>query len=45
LISCSRRKMAKKKIDPEVRALLEEIQRDLREVIAFLQSKAVQKPT
>ncbi len=37
--------MAKKKIDPEVRALLEEIQRDLREISAFLQSKAVQKPT
>ena len=36
--------MAKKKIDPEVRALLEEIRRDLREVIALLQAKLGEKP-
>jgi hypothetical protein len=37
--------MAKKKIDPEVRAVLEEIRRDVRELIAFIQSKLGQKPT
>jgi hypothetical protein len=35
--------MAKKKIDPEVRALLEEIRRDVRELIALLQAKLNQK--
>lgn len=35
--------MAKKKIDPEVRALLEEIRRDVRELIAFLQAKLNEK--
>jgi hypothetical protein len=35
--------MAKKKIDPEVRALLEEIRRDVRELIALLQAKLNEK--
>jgi hypothetical protein len=32
-------------MDPEVRAVLEEIRRDVRELIAFLQSKLGPKPT
>jgi hypothetical protein len=35
--------MAKKKIDPEVRALLEEIRSDVRELIALLQAKLNEK--
>jgi hypothetical protein len=35
--------MAKKKIDPELRALLEEIRRDVRELIALLQARLGEK--
>jgi hypothetical protein len=35
--------MAKKKLHPEVRALLEEIRRDVRELIALLQARLDQK--
>jgi len=35
--------MGKKKIDPEVRAVLEEIRRDVRELIALLQARLSEK--
>jgi hypothetical protein len=35
--------MAKKKIDPDVRAILEEIRRDVRELIALLQARLNEK--
>jgi hypothetical protein len=35
--------MAKKKMDPEVRALLEEIRQDVRELIAWLQARLDEK--
>jgi hypothetical protein len=43
LISYSRKSMAKKKMDPEVRALLEEIRQDVRELIAWLQARLDEK--
>jgi|GraSoiStandDraft_10_1057309.scaffolds.fasta_scaffold272328_2 hypothetical protein len=39
----SRKTMAKKKIDPEVRAVLEEIRRDVRELIALIQARLNEK--
>ncbi len=35
--------MGKKKIDPEVRAVLEEIQRDVRELIALVRARLNEK--
>ncbi len=35
--------MGKKKIDPEVRAVLEEIQRDVRELIALVRERLNEK--
>jgi hypothetical protein len=35
--------MAEKKIDPEVRALLEDIRRDVRELIALIQARLGEK--
>ncbi len=43
MISYSRKSMAKKKMDPEVRALLEAIRRDVRELIALLQARLNEK--
>jgi hypothetical protein len=37
--------MAKKRIDPEVRAMLEEIRRDVRELIALFQARLNEKRT
>ncbi len=35
--------MGKKRIDPEVRAVLEEIQRDVRELIALVRARLNEK--
>jgi hypothetical protein len=35
--------MGKKKIDPEIRAVLEEIQRDVRELIALVRARLNEK--
>ena len=43
MFCCSKKTMAKKKIDPELRAVLEEIRRDVRELIALLQARLNQK--
>jgi len=42
-MSCSRRTMAKKKMTPEVRAKLEDVRRDVRDLIALVQAKVNEK--
>ena len=43
--TCSRRTMAKKKMSPEVRAKLEDVRRDVRELIALFQAKLNERRT